>query len=135
MEKIKFVGYANFDFKYDKKTNSYKLFEINIRQGRSSSFTTVSGKNITKYLVDDFIYNKEREIEYLDNDYLWSIVPKGVIFKYVKNKELREKVKKLYHEKKVRNILFYKKDFSFKRYFMIYLRTINYYNKYKKYYK
>ena len=135
LEKIKFVGYANFDFKYDKKTNSYKLFEINIRQGRSSSFTTVSGKNITKYLVDDFIYNKEREIEYLDNDYLWSIVPKGVIFKYVKNKELREKVKELYHEKKVRNILFYKKDFSFKRYFMIYLRTINYYNKYKKYYK
>ena len=61
-------------------------------------------KNITKYLVDDFIYNKEREIEYLDNDYLWSIVPKGVIFKYIKNKELREKVKKLYHEKKVRNI-------------------------------
>ncbi len=135
LEEIKFVGYANFDFKYDAKNNNYKLFEINIRQGRSSSFTTVSGKNIVKYLVDDFIYDKKREIEYLDNKFLWTIVPKGIIMKYTKNKELKELAKKLYHEKKVRNILLYKEDFTFKRYFLVTLKTYNYYRKYKKYYK
>ena len=72
--------------------------------------------------------------EYLKNDYLWTIAPKGVIFKYLKNEELRKLVKKLYQEKKVRNILFYKKDFSFKRYYFLTLRTLNYYNKYRKYY-
>ena len=134
LESINYVGYANFDFKLDKKTNTYKLFEINIRQGRSSSFTTVAGCNLTKYVVDDFIYDKDMETEYLKNDYLWTIVPKGVIFKYLKNEKLKKLVKKLYQEKKVRNILFYKKDFSFKRYYFLTLRTLNYYNKYKKYY-
>ena len=134
LENINYVGYANFDFKFDIKTNTYKLFEINIRQGRSSSFTTVSGYNLTKYVVDDFIYNKDMKTEYLKNDYLWTIVPKGIIFKYLKDEKLKELVKKLYKEKKVRNILFYKKDFSFKRYYFLTLRTLNYYNKYKKYY-
>jgi len=135
LEKIKYVGYANFDFKYDNRDKKYKLFEINIRQGRSSSFTTASGKNITKYLVDDFIYNKTTEIEYLDNEYLWTIVPKGVINKYLKNDRLKEKVKKLYKEKKVKNILFYNDDFTIKRYIKIKLQNLNYYRKYKKYYK
>ncbi len=135
LEEIEFQGYANFDFKLDKRTNSYKLFEINIRQGRSSSFVTVSGKNIVKYLVDDFIYDKERDIEYLDNKFLWTIVPKGVIMKYTKNDELKDLAKKLYKEHKVRNILLYKNDYSFKRYFLIKLKTLNFYRKYHKYYK
>ena len=135
LEEIEFQGYANFDFKLDKRTNSYKLFEINIRQGRSSSFVTVSGKNIVKYLVDDFIYDKERDIEYLDNKFLWTIVPKGVIMKYTKNNELKDLAKKLYKEHKVRNILLYKNDYSFKRYFLIKLKTLNFYRKYHKYYK
>ena len=135
LEKIKYVGYANFDFKYDTRTNSYKLFEINIRQGRSSSFTTVSGSNIVKYLVDDFIYHKKRKIEYLNNKFLWSIVPKGVVMKYTKNNELKETAKNLYKEHKVRNILLYKNDFSIRRYIIIKLKTLRYYSKYKKYYK
>ena len=135
LEGIKYVGYANFDFKYDERDKKYKLFEINIRQGRSSSFTTVSGKNITKYLVDDFIYNKNEKIEYLNNEFLWTIVPKGVILKYLKNDELKNKVKKLYKNKKVGNILFYNKDFSLKRYIKIKLQNLNYYRKYKMYYK
>lgn len=135
LEQIKYVGYANFDFKYDQRDKKYKLFEINIRQGRSSSFTTVSGKNIVKYLVDDFIYNRKNEIEYLDNEFLWTIVPKNVIIKYLKNSNLKTKVKKLYKDGKVRNILFYRNDFSIKRYINIVLKTLNYYRKYKKYYK
>ena len=135
LEEIKYVGYANFDFKYDERDKKYKLFEINIRQGRSSSFTTVSGKNITKYLVDDFIRNRTSDIEYLNNEYLWTIVPKYVILKYVKDEKLKEKVKKLYKEKKVRNILLYKEDLSLKRYIKIKLKTLNYIRKYNKYYK
>ena len=135
LEDIKYVGYANFDFKYDERDKKYKLFEINIRQGRSSSFTTVSGKNITKYLVDDFIYNKNEKIEYLNNEFLWTIVPKGVILKYLKDDKLKNKVKQLYKNKKVGNILFYNKDFSLKRYIKIKLQNLNYYRKYKMYYK
>ena len=133
LEKINYTGYANFDLKYNKKTNSYKLFEINIRQGRSHSFTTLGGKNITKYLVDDVIYNKKREIEYLNSEYLWTIVPKKIIMKYVKNEEIKEKIKSFYKEHKVKNILYYKKDLSIER--LIELNKKNYNKKYKLYYK
>lgn len=133
LESINYIGYANFDLKYNKKTNSYKLFEINIRQGRSHSFTTLGGYNITKYLVDDMIYHKKRDIEYLETKYLWTIIPKRIIMKYVKNEEIKDKIKLFYKEKKVKNILYYKKDLSLKRF--IELNKKNNDKKYKLYYK
>ena len=133
LEDINYIGYANFDLKYNKKTNSYKLFEINIRQGRSHSFTTLGGYNITKYLVDDMIYHKKRDIEYLETEYLWTIIPKRIIMKYVKNEEIKDKIKLFYKEKKVKNILYYKKDLSLKRF--IELNKKNNDKKYKLYYK
>lgn len=135
LEKIKFHGYANFDFKYDKRTNKYIIFEINIRQGRSSSFTTLSGYNITKYLIDDVIYHKKRKIEYLKTDFLWNVVGKKTILNHLKNKDLKKTVKKLYKEHKTSNLLFYKNDMSLKRLknsFILYIRTIQRYNKYYK---
>ncbi len=133
LEDINYVGYANFDLKYNKKTNSYKLFEINIRQGRSHSFTTLGGYNITKYLVDDLIYHKENDIEYLKSNYLWTIIPKRIIMKYVKNEEIKNKIKLFYKEHKVKNILYYKKDLSLKRF--IELNKKNNDKKYELYYK
>ncbi len=135
LEKINFVGYANFDLKYDKEKDKYTLFEINIRQGRSHTFVTLGGLNITKFLVDDVIYHKKVKTEYLNNRYLWTLVPKRIITKYVKNKEIVEEIKNLYRQHKVRNILYYKKDLSLKRYFMLKKRDFYLFKKYKNYYR
>ncbi|MBQ8892471.1 MAG: ATP-grasp domain-containing protein [Bacilli bacterium] len=133
LESINYHGYANFDLKYNAKTKQYKLFEINIRQGRSHSFVTLGGMNITKYLIDDVIYHKETQIEYLNTEYLWTFLPKKIVLKYVKNENIKKKIKEMYKKRKYKNVLYYKKDLTFKRFME--LKKIDYNKKYKLYYK
>jgi len=119
LEDIKYVGFANFDIKYDIRDNKFKLFEINIRQGRSSFFTTACGCNLSRYLVDDYIYNKDLDTVYNYNKHIWLATPKSMIKKYVKNEELKKEVLDLIKNKKYSFTLKYKKDFSLYRFFWI----------------
>ena len=119
LEDIKYVGYSNFDLKYDYRDKKYKLFEINIRQGRSSFFTTAAGLNLSKYIVEDYIENKDTTVEYNYNKHLWLATPKNLLKKYVYNKECLEEAKKLIKEKKYTYTLKYKKDKSLYRWFWI----------------
>ncbi len=135
LESIKYVGYANFDFKIDPRTGEYVLFEINLRQGRSSSFTTVSGYNIVKYLIDDVIYKKHRKIEYLNNEHVWTVVPKKILNTKLQNIKLINKINGLYKDNKVTNIFFYKKDMTIKRFFNVLILMYNTEKRYNKYYK
>ncbi len=135
LEHVKFKGFANFDIKYDARDKKYKFFEINVRLGRSNYYVTGSGFNVAKYLVDDFIYNKDIKEVIADKGHLYMIVPKMVLFKYLKDKEKKKKVKLLIKQKKVCHPLLYKEDFNIKRYIYVKLALINQIRKYKKYYK
>lgn len=58
LEKIEFTGFCNCDMKYDRRDNKYKIFEVNVRQGRSNYSVTAVCHNIAKILVDDLILKK-----------------------------------------------------------------------------
>ena len=131
LEAINYVGYANFDLKYDERDGKYKVFEVNIRQGRSSYYITGCGHNMAKYFVDDLIVGKRKRLTLLNKPFLFTVVPKIVLRKFVANTEIKDEVQKLLKEKKFVNPLFYKKDRSFKRKIYLFLRQINYYKKYK----
>src|SRR5699024_2005639 len=112
MEQIGYKGFANFDLKYDERDGKFKVFEVNIRQGRSSYYLTQCGYNIAKIIVDDVIYHKEKEFDYVEGENLFAVVPKTVIKKY-------------------KSPIFYKADKGLKRRIFMMLRQINYFRKYK----
>ena len=134
LEKIGYQGFANFDMKFDRRDGKYKLFETNIRQGRSSFYVTASGYNLAKWLVDDVLYNKNMELLIAKKEHLWIQVPKGIVYKYVSDNDIKIKVKRLIKEGKCTNSLFYDKDLGLKRRFKLTLNMLNHYKKYKKYY-
>ncbi len=134
LESINYVGFSNFDMKYDARDGKYKLFEMNLRQGRSSFFVTAAGYNLAKFLVDDIIYDKKPKLTVATNKVLYTIIPKGIIFKYTKDEAVKNEAKKLIKEGKVVNSYYYKKDRNLKRYIYFLKNQYNYFQKYKRYF-
>lgn len=132
MERIGYQGFAEFDLKYDNRDGKYKVLEINPRQARSSYYLAAAGHNLIQYLVDDLIYNKEKESTLMKDRVALSFVPKSVIKKYVTSEPLRTEALKLLKEGKLVNPLKYKKDKSIKRNLYLIMKDISYKRKYKK---
>lgn len=133
LEDLHYVGFSNFDMKYDVRDGKYKVFEINIRQGRSSYFTTASGCNIAQYMTEDLIYHRHREIHYHDNPFLWLHIPIRVLLKYVSKSSLSQ-VKQLIKQRKYDFTLLYEKDVTLFRFIMIRRFYHMAYRKYKQYF-
>lgn len=132
---VKYVGYANFDIKYNSETGKYNFFEINVRLGRSNYYITGSGFNYAKYVVEEYIYNKKLNKEVIaDNKSLYSIIPFYVIKKYVKDKRLIKEAAYLKRKGKMFNPTCAKYDINIKRLYYIVLAKINQIVKYRKYY-
>lgn len=82
LETIGYRGYANFDLKLDDRDGKYKVFEINLRQGRSSYYMTAGGCNFVKYIVDDLILGKNEPPHYHAEEGLWLYCDPLVVKKY-----------------------------------------------------
>lgn len=137
LEDIKYTGYSNFDIKYDARDNTYKVFEINLRQGRSNFYVTSSGNNIAKYVVEDRVLNNDIPFKVQTEPFFWHVIPKSVVYKYVKDKNLVNKAKLLSKQGKSAFSFGYKYDLkgNFKRSHYINLYKINQVRKFKKYCK
>lgn len=133
LEDIGYEGLADCDIKYDARDGKFKMFEINIRQGRSNYRVTGGGNNLAKYIVDEYIYHKPLELTMIKEDFFWHVVPLGVVYKYVKDKEKIKKIKKLVSENKSCHSLYYSKDLGLKRWIYLKLRDVNQYRKFNKY--
>ena len=134
LEDMGWVGFANFDMKYDARTGEYKLFEMNPRQGRSSYFVTAAGYNLAKWLVEDVLEHKPAGCTVADSESLWMIAPYGVIRKYLGDKDLLAAAARLKKAGRCAHQLYCKEDRSLKR-GLWYLRSqLNYYRKTARYY-
>lgn len=135
LDAIGYVGFAQFDMKYDMRDGRIKIFEVNCRQGRNNYYVTGGGLNIAKYLCDEFINDIHNDYITADHTSLWTVLPMGVAYRYVKDKKYIPMLKKLVKDGYMKNPLFMKGDLSPKR--MKYLLRSHYshYIKYYKYYR
>ncbi len=134
LEDINYTGFANFDLKYDIKDNTYKFFEINLRQGRSSFFVSLNNINLAEWVVRDYIYDDLKdEDNYLanipDNEgKLWLNVPIDVFNKYTTESKYKKKANQMIADKRYGYTFYYEGDKSFKRYILL-QRMFRYYRK------
>lgn len=133
LENVGYTGYSTFDIKYDQRDGKFKILEVNLRQGRSNYYVTAVGNNLAKYVVEDYIYNKELQFEVANARNLWTVIPLKVAFRYVKGTDNLEQMKLLVKEGKVTNPLFMKGDRSFRRMLFLYKLQLSHYFKFRKY--
>lgn len=135
LEELHFVGFSNFDIKYDRRDGKYKVFEINTRQGRSNFYVTGAGENIAEYVVRDYILKEDIPFRAVDTKSLWMVVPKGVAFRYIKDEKAKAEMRRLIKAGKVVNPLFYAPDRGLKKSLRLWKNQLGHYVKYRKYMK
>lgn len=140
LKRINYVGFANFDMKYDSRDGIFKLFEINLRQGRSSFFVTLNGLNLAKFITEDLIFNKPFEKTIYgraqgEHAKLWLNVPLSIFKKYAKDGPDKQRGLDLLAQGKYGSTLFYKKDRSLRHYLLMKYVYKKYEEDYQKYFQ
>ncbi|MBF1134067.1 MAG: ATP-grasp domain-containing protein [[Eubacterium] brachy] len=135
LEDLCYVGFSNFDIKFDRRDGKYKFFEINTRQGRSNYYVTFSGFNLAKYIVEDYIENKEIAYGEAEEEFLWMTVPKNVALENITSDVNRAKVKDLISEGRVVNPIFKKGDFNIERWMRMMKNHLRQKGNFRTYYK
>lgn len=136
LEDIGYSGFANFDIKYDVRDGSYRVFEINVRQGRSNYYVTAAGCNIAEYIVRDAVLSESSdECYYCDKEVYWSYLPLKLVLRYA-NADMKARIKKLIKSGYAFSSMHYRFDTRFnpKRVAFILLHEKNQIKKFKRYY-
>lgn len=116
LEAIGYTGFANIDLKFDPRDQVYKVFELNLRQGRSSSYTLQDGCNLAAALVDDFVLNKPFELrESSGQGFVWFSIPKDVALQFTEDPQERSHIEAMVKAGRDENVYRYKVDRSFRR--------------------
>lgn len=140
LEKIKFTGYANFDMKYDSRDQTYKLFEINLRQGRSSFFVTLNGYNLADWVVKDYVLDslKNQNVVYANEDKskykLWLGVTPNIFNEYAKDNDDKRFAQTLIKNGSYGNTFWFNKDKNFRRFALMKWMDVNYKKNFKRYF-
>ncbi len=135
LESVGYTGFANFDIKFDERDGKFKIFEINLRQGRSNFYVTHSGANIAKMFVGDATDSLGDDVLLIKEPSFWHTVPKKIIYSYIKDEETMKTVKALVKKGNTASSLFYSYDLRMNPMRLAYVLVHNrrYYKKYKLY--
>ncbi|MBQ8401847.1 MAG: ATP-grasp domain-containing protein [Clostridia bacterium] len=109
LESIGYTGYANFDIKCGDDPTDFRLFEINLRHGRSNYYMTAAGVNVAELACE--VYESEGDdCNRCENEVFWHLIPKSVANAYPDDEAMVEKAKALTTAGKESSSLWYPAD-------------------------
>ena len=129
METLGMNGFFEFDMKYDQKSKTFKVLEINARQGRCSYYLTPLKANLVEIMLKDLILNEDLPFLDLKEECLLSFVPKDIVKTYVTNEAFKKEALKLWHKRV--SPMQCPKDKNFKRFLMMKKRLWHYKKEYQ----
>ena len=110
LEDMGYTGFANFDIKYTGKDDDFRIFEINLRQGRSNYYMSAAGMSVARLAAE--LYEDEGDsLELCENTVFWHHVPKSVAYTFTEDADLIARAKSLTKAGKESSSLWYKPDF------------------------
>lgn len=136
LEAVGYTGFSNFDIKYDERDGQYKVFEINLRQGRSNYYVTGAGLNIARYVTEDRVLGRDLgQPVFCQTESFWHSIPADIVWEYTGDAELVRKAKALVTQKQDTTALGYQYDLRLNPLRALYLWEHNrrYYAKYAQY--
>ncbi|MBE6625635.1 MAG: ATP-grasp domain-containing protein [Ruminococcaceae bacterium] len=113
LEAMGYTGFANFDIKLREGTeDDFRVFEINLRQGRSNFYLTSAGLNVAR-LATEVFESEGEDCERVEKSVFWHHIPKKVAYTYTEDAELVKTAKKLAKEGFEYSSVWYKPDLMF----------------------
>ena len=89
LERIGYVGFANFDVKIDPESGEYIFLELNPRQGRSSYYMSGMKAGLMRELYEDIVLGKPYSgVRYAEGDAIWLGEPLSALRGAMKRKGL-----------------------------------------------
>lgn len=96
LETIGYTGFANFDIKFDPRDGQYKVFEINLRLGRSGYYVTGAGLNVARLVTEDRLLQKDLGPPvFFNKETYWHSIPNKIVWAYTADAELVRRAKAL----------------------------------------
>ncbi len=113
LESIGYTGFSNFDVKLREGTkDDFRVFEVNLRQGRSNFYVTSAGINVAKLATEVFESSGD-SCEMCEKSVFWHHIPRSVAYEYTEDPALVETAKKLDHAGLEYSSVWYKPDLRF----------------------
>ncbi len=109
LESIGYTGFANFDIKCGDDPKDFRVFEINLRQGRSNFYMTAAGLSTARLAAE--VYESDGDTcERCENEVFWHLIPKSVAYSFTDDEELVARAKALTRAGKESSSLWYPAD-------------------------
>ncbi|MGN1347129.1 MAG: ATP-grasp domain-containing protein [Eubacteriales bacterium] len=113
LEAIGYTGFSNFDIKLrEGTTDDFRVFEVNLRQGRSNFYVTSAGINVARLAAEVFESDGNDCIR-CDQSVFWHHIPRATAYKYTEDASLVETARRLDREGKEFSSVWYGPDLSF----------------------